>query len=433
MKQEKINQNKALEEENKRLRNAIAELSIINDIATTINSTQPVEQIVDIIVKKCVKHLNVEQGALMLLDESDKNKPLHTMIREQQSSLDLLPYRFDTQLTGWMLKNQEPLLVNNLKEDERFKDLVDKTTPIESLLSVPLRVKSKMQGILTVFNKRSEEKFSSNDQKLLSIIASQSAQIIENARLLEEERNLRVMQEEMKFARQTQLNLLPKEIPKIPGYTIAAKTISAKEVGGDYYDIIKIDDDNFAFCLGDVTGKGMPAAMLMANIQATLHAQIQNECSLAESLFRTSNLLYARTEPTKFVTLFLGKLNSESNEIFFSNAGHDPPFHFTAGDFNYLKTGGILLGAFPDAKYEQEKIIMNAGDLLILFSDGITEAMNHENKEFSEEKLLEVISNNKELEPEFLIEKIFSKVKEHSGATPQSDDITLMVIKREAE
>jgi sigma-B regulation protein RsbU (phosphoserine phosphatase) len=417
MKQENINQSIALEEENKRLRNAIAELSIINDIATTINSTQPVEQIVDIIVKKCVKHLNVEQGAIMLLDESDKEKPLHTMIRKQQSSLDLLPYRFDAQLTGWMLKNQEPLLVNNLKEDERFKDLVDKTTPIESFLSVPLRVKNKMQGILTVFNKHSNEKFSSNDQKLLSIIASQSSQIIENARLLEEERNLRVMQEEMKLAKQTQLNLLPKEIPKIPGYSIAAKTISAKEVGGDYYDIIKMD--------------GMPAAMLMSNIQATLRAQIQNEYSLAETLFRSSNLLYARTEPTKFVTLFLGTMNSESNEIYFSNAGHDPPFHFTKGDLNNLKTGGMLLGAFPDAQYEQEKIIMSPGDLLILFSDGITEAMNHENKEFSEEKLIDVIRNNTDTEPELFIEKIVTAVKEHSGSTPQYDDMTLMIIKRE--
>jgi sigma-B regulation protein RsbU (phosphoserine phosphatase) len=431
MKQENINQSNALEEENMRLRNAIAELSIINDIATTINSTQPVEQIVDIIVKKCVKHLNVEQGAIMLLDESDKEKPLHTMIREQQSSLDLLPYRFDAQLTGWMLKNQEPLLVNKLKEDERFKDLIDKTTPIESFLSVPLRVKNKMQGILTVFNKRSNEQFSSNDQKLLSIIASQSSQIIENARLLEEERNLRVMQEEMKLAKQTQLNLLPKEIPKIPGYSIAAKTISAKEVGGDYYDIIKMDDEHFAFCLGDVTGKGMPAAMLMSNIQATLRAQIQNEYSLAETLFRSSNLLYARTEPTKFVTLFLGTMNSESNEIYFSNAGHDPPFHFTKGDLNNLKTGGMLLGAFPDAQYEQEKIIMSPGDLLILFSDGITEAMNHENKEFSEEKLIDVIRNNTDTEPELFIEKIVTAVKEHSGSTPQYDDMTLMIIKRE--
>jgi len=237
----------------------------------------------------------------------------------------------------------------------------------------------------------------------------------------------------MKLARQTQLNLLPKEIPKIHGYSIAAQTISATEVGGDYYDFILIDDKHFAFCLGDVTGKGMPAAMLMANIQATLRAQIQSGHSLTESLFRSGNLLYARTEPTKFVTLFLGTLNSESNEIFFSNAGHDPPFHFTGNELNYLKTGGILLGAFPDSQYDQKKIIMAPEDLLILFSDGVTEAMNHEDNEFTEEKLIDVIKNNINMAPELLIEKIVAAVKEHSGSTPQSDDITLMVIKRDVE
>jgi sigma-B regulation protein RsbU (phosphoserine phosphatase) len=355
---ENKNQSDALEEENKRLRNAIAELSIINDIATTINSTQPVEQVVDLIVKKCVKHLNVEQGVIMLLNEEDKDKPLHTMIREQQSSSDLLPYRFDAQLTGWMLKNQSPLLVNKLKEDERFKDLVDKTTPIESFLSVPLRVKNKMLGVLTVFNKRSNEKFSSNDQKLLSIIASQSSQIIENARLLEEERSLRVMQEEMRLAKITQENLLPKELPHISGYQISAKTIPAKEVGGDYYDFIQIDNKHFAFCLGDVTGKGMSAAMLMANIQAALRSQLLNGCSCTDSLVNSNNLLCVSTEPTKFVTLFLGIINSDTNEICFSNAGHDPPFHFTESKLNSLQTGGMLLGAFPDSQYEQERIIM---------------------------------------------------------------------------
>ncbi|MBT8387250.1 MAG: GAF domain-containing protein, partial [Ignavibacteria bacterium] len=254
-------ENQSLSEENKRLRSAVAELSILNDIATTISSTQPVEQIVDLIVKKCVKHLNVEQGVVMLLNEEDKEKPLQTMIRKQDSKLSLLPYRLDNQLTGWMLKNQSPLLVNKLKEDERFKDLIDTTTPIESFLSVPLNIKSKMIGVLTVFNKRAEENFTPSDQKLLSIIASQSAQIIENARLIEEERNLRAMQEEMRLAKITQENLLPKDVPNIAGYQISAKTIPAKEVGGDYYDFIQIDDKHLAFCLGDVTGKGMSAAM----------------------------------------------------------------------------------------------------------------------------------------------------------------------------
>ncbi|MFB3056977.1 MAG: GAF domain-containing SpoIIE family protein phosphatase, partial [Ignavibacteriaceae bacterium] len=369
-------EDKSLLEENKRLHNAIAELSIINDIATTINSTQPVDQIVDIIIKKCVKHLNVEQGAIMLLDESDKEKPLHTMIREQQSSLDLLPYRFDTQLTGWMLKNQEPLLVNNLKEDDRFKDLVDKTTPIESFLSVPLRVKNKMQGILTVFNKRSNEKFSPNDQKLLSIIASQSSQIIENARLLEEERNLQIMQEEMRVAKQTQINLLPKDFPKISGYKIAARTIPAKEVGGDSYDLIQIDDKHFAFCLGDVSGKGMPAAMLMSNLQATLRSFTITGHSCKDIITNSNDLLYNSTEPSKFATLFYGILNPESNEIVFCNAGHNNPFLFSAdGNVKELITGGLILGCLPDSVYEEEKVSINRNDIIVIFSDGISEAM----------------------------------------------------------
>ena len=434
MKQENINQSNALEEENKRLRNAIAELSILNDIATTINSTQPVEQIVDIIVKKCVKHLNVEQGAIMLLDEKDKEKPLQTMIREQQSSLDLLPYRFDAQLTGWMLKNQEPLLVNNLKEDERFKDLVDKTTPIESFLSVPLRVKNKMQGVLTVFNKRSNEEFSSNDQKLLSIIASQSAQIIENARLLEEERNLRMMQEEMRVAKETQINLLPKEFPIINGYQIAAKTIPAKEVGGDYYDLIQIDDKCFAFCLGDVSGKGMPAAMLMSNLQATLRSHTVSK-NLCKDIISVSNqLLYNSTEPTKFATLFYGIINLESNEIVFCNAGHNNPLLYTDNNnIVELKTGGIMLGCLPDFDFEDEKIPVKNNDVLVIYSDGISEAMNESEEEYGEERLTELISNHLEDSPDKIIENILSDVNVFVGKASQWDDMTLMIIKRDAE
>ena len=431
---ENPNQNNSLLKENERLRNAIAELSIINDIATTINSTQPVEQIVDIIVKKCVKHLNVEQGAIMLLDEKDKEKPLQTMIREQQSSLDLLPYRFDAQLTGWMLKNQEPLLVNNLKEDERFKDLIDKTTPIESFLSVPLRVKNKMMGVLTVFNKRSNEKFSSNDQKLLSIIASQSSQIIENARLLEEERNLRMMQEEMRVAKETQINLLPKEFPIINGYQIAAKTIPAKEVGGDYYDLIQIDDNRFAFCLGDVSGKGMPAAMLMSNLQATLRSHTVSK-KLCKDIISVSNqLLYNSTDPTKFATLFYGIINLKSNDIVFCNAGHNNPLLFTDNQkIVELITGGIMLGCLPDSDFEDEKISVKKNDVIVIYSDGISEAMNESEEEYGEERLTELISNHIKESPDKIIENILSDVEMFVGKASQWDDMTLMIIKRDAE
>ena len=222
-----------LQEENKRLRTAIEELSVLNEISTAISSTQPLEQIIDLIVRKCVKHLKVEQGAVMLLDEQDQEKPFRTMIRKQDSVANYLPYRLDAQLTGWMLKNKTPLLINDLEKDSRFNFMVNNEFPIHSLLSVPMNVKGKMIGLITVFNKKTNIGFSNNDQRLLGIISAQSAQIIENARLYQEEQALIHLQEEMRLAYEIQVDLLPKFQPKVLGYQIAGKSIPAKDVGGE--------------------------------------------------------------------------------------------------------------------------------------------------------------------------------------------------------
>lgn len=183
-------EDQSLREENQKLKIAVEELAILNDIATAITSTQSLEKIVALIVQRCIKHLKVEQGVVMLLDEQDTEKPFQTMIRKQDSSLNVLPYRFDSQITGWMLKNKSPLLINDLKKDERFKFTDETDLPVKTLLSVPLSLKGRMIGLLTVFNKKSESGFSSDDQRLLSIIAAQSAHVIEHARLLQKEQEL---------------------------------------------------------------------------------------------------------------------------------------------------------------------------------------------------------------------------------------------------
>ena len=251
---------KALEEENHRLKIAIEELSALNDVATAITSNQSVEDVIDLIVRKCIKHLKAQQTVVMLLDEKDLVNPFHTMIRKQESISDLLPYRLDTQLTGWMLKNRSPLMINDFQKDERFKFVIKKDFPINSLLSVPMLLKGKMVGLLTVFNKHSDTGFTIEDQRLLSILAAQSSHIIENARLYEKEQALIRLQGEMRLANDIQVNLLPKSTPQIPGYLIAGKSIPAKDVGGDYFDFIPLKDNLVAFCLGDISGKGIPAA-----------------------------------------------------------------------------------------------------------------------------------------------------------------------------
>jgi sigma-B regulation protein RsbU (phosphoserine phosphatase) len=422
-----------LVEENNRLRTAVAELSILNDVATTITSTHSIEHIVDMIVRKCVKHLKVEQGAVMLLDEQNQSNPLKTLIRQQDTLSDMLPYRLDAQLTGWMLKHQTPLFVKDLKGDSRFKSFVDEESPINSLLGVPLVLKGKMTGVLTVFNKHTDEGFTDGDQRLLSIIAAQSAQIIENARLYLEEQNLILMQEEMRLAAETQINLLPKSIPKVADYQIAGKSIPAKDVGGDYYDFIQINDKNFAFCLGDVSGKGMSAAMLMSNLQATLRAHILAGANSTETITRSNNVLYQNTDSTKFVTLFLGIVNIESNKIKYCNAGHNNPYHLDkSNQLKELDVGGLILGFQTDSSYLEGNIPFHPEDTLVLFSDGITEAMNENNEEFGEDRLIEIITKHKSEDAYKMVDKIMDAVNEFSEGIAQSDDMTLLIIKRDA-
>ncbi len=172
--------------ENRRLKRAVEELSTLNAIGTAIGSTMNLDEVVDLIAQESVKNLNAEQAAVMLLKQEEEVDPFRTMARQNFSGSELVPFRFGQQLTGWMLKNKRPLLINSLRDDDRFRAIATDDFPIRSLISVPLRAKGQMVGLLNVFNKRPPDEFTAEDQRLLSIIASQSSQIVENARLYEE-------------------------------------------------------------------------------------------------------------------------------------------------------------------------------------------------------------------------------------------------------
>ncbi|OGB62139.1 MAG: hypothetical protein A2Y94_12960 [Caldithrix sp. RBG_13_44_9] len=429
--QDSIRRDVLLEEENKKLRLAVEELSVLNDIATAIASTQGLDELANLIIQKCVKHLKVEQGAVMLLDERDLKNPFHTMVRKQDTALNVLPFRLDAQLAGWMIKNKTPLLITDLIKDQRFKDVASAGMNLQSLLSVPLLLKGRLIGLISVFNKKTDPGFTLDDQRLLAIIAAQSAQVIENARLYQEEQALFKLQEEMRLAREIQMNLLPASSPQIAGYDIAGRTHPAKEVGGDYFDYIPLNDHSLAFCLGDVSGKGMPAALLMANLQATLRGQAAREVSCKICMERSNRLLFHGTDSTKFATLFYGILNAERHELCYSNAGHDFPLLFSAGKTpSRLKTGGVVLGFVEDFPYTEERLTLNRGDLLLLYSDGITEAMNEHEEEFGEQRLAKTVQKHISEPAESIIDHILGSVRQHSTTIPQMDDMTLLVVKR---
>jgi len=360
-----------------KLKNAIKELSVLNDIATAVSTTNDLNQVIELIVHECVNHLNVEQGAILLLDQAENDDQFRTIVREVDTETDIVPYHFGIQLSGWMIKNQKPLLINDLPTDDRFSNLSNEEFPIDSMLSVPLKTKGKLIGVLNVFNKINEDGFTPNDQKMLSIIAAQSAQAVESARLYDEEKSLKMIEEELSFATDIQKNLLPKINLKINGFDIAGKSISAKEVGGDYYDFIPIDSTRNAICLGDISGKGMPAAMLMANLQATLRGQALFTSSAGECLTRANKLLYRSTDLQKFATLFYCILDSSKDILHFSNAGHEPPFLINSDKkVIRLTKGGTVLGFMEDYQFEEDSVKLKSGDTIIIYSDGTTDAQN---------------------------------------------------------
>jgi len=418
-----------LRKENQNLHIAVNELMILNDLATAISSIQAVDDIIEQIVIKCIKYLNVEEGTVSLLDRTGDKQSFHTMIRHTDSSATRLPYRMDSGLKGWMLKHRKSFFSNDIQADDRFQFLSDQTYPFQSILCVPLTVKGELIGYLAVFNKKSGV-FSEDDKRLLSIIGSQSAQILENARLLEEEKQLLSLREELKMAHKIQKKLLPESAPDFHGFDIEAINIPAKSVGGDYYDFILKSKEKLAFCIGDITGKGMPAAMLMANLQATFRSQIlvDDDCPLC--MKRTNKLLFNSTEPTKFATLFFGILDMNPARLTYVNAGHDHPFLIRDNvETAELEATGLLLAVVEETDYEVKQVDLKPGDVLLFFTDGITEAMNNDKKEFGLDKLRELAKYHSGETSENIAAKILQDVNRHTNGAVQSDDITMIVVK----
>ena len=417
------------QEENRRLRRAVEELSVLNDLARAIGASLNLQDIMQTIIHRSLRAIHAEQGVITLVDQTAADS-MKTLVRTMVSSTKHPQFHFNQSLLGWMHLNKKPLLIADPKTDERFRG-VQWDASIRSLLCVPMTVKSNLIAVLTVYNKRDASQFSEEDQRLLAIIAGQSAQVMENARLYEEERALQEMKEEVRLAARIQLDLLPKSAPEIPGYDVAGRSIAAQVVGGDYFDFIPSEGGRFAVCLGDVSGKGLPASLLMANLQATLRGQTLLNPPAKLCLQRSNRLLYLSTSSEKFVTLFYSILDPNTHTLSFSNAGHDAPILLArGGDVRRLETGGVVLSIMEEFPFEEDQVTLAPDDVLVVYSDGITEAINMNQELFGVDRLLAAIRRNRDKSANELIDAIVATVREYAGPAPQADDMTLIVIKR---
>jgi len=260
-------------------------------------------------------------------------------------------------------------------------------------------------------------------------------------RMIGELEEMQKMEKELQVAKEIQQHLLPESVPQIEGVDIAAMNLSSKEVGGDYYDFIQIDATRWGIMIADVSGKGVPAAILMATTQSTLRTQLallpaymtdmELEYSVPLTVGKMNSFLYQETESHKFVTLFYGILDVEKCSFTYTNAGHNPQLLYRYQDKKeeLLTAGGIMAGMMENAFFEKDTVTLNGGDVLVLYTDGVTDASNQQEDFFGEERFFQLVKENCSLSAQELIDKIYSGITDFSAGAPQFDDITMIVLK----
>lgn len=290
-----------------------------------------------------------------------------------------------------------------------------------STLVVPFRLKDDLLGLLSLGQKLSGEAYDPQDQEFLATVAEQVVGGIERI-------GFREWKGDVERALDIQRGLLPKEIPQIAGYQISGTWQPARTVSGDYYDVLKFDERRVALCIGDVVGKGMPAALLMANLQAAVRVLASASVRPQALCEQVNRLTLNNITSGKFITFFYAMVDAEARRLTYANAGHNAPIVLRRDEtILRLDEGGAVLGVFPNAVYQQGEVNLAPGDRLLLFTDGVSEAQNSDAQEFGEERLIQLLMKSRNLGSADLQEKLIATVAEFCGGNFH-DDVTMIVM-----
>ena len=297
-------------------------------------------------------------------------------------------------------------------------------------LIVPMEVQGRTKGLILLGERITKQSYSEADIEFIYSVGSLAIISIENKRLFLEELEKQKMEEELDLAREIQQNLLPQSLPGFSNFDIAAVNMSSKQVGGDYYDVIQFDENNFYIAIADVSGKGTPASLLMANIQAFLQVVCRHDMEIEKSTGLINDLISANTSDGRFITFFWALINNEEKKMTYVNAGHNQPLLIRNGKIKKLNKGGMILGVMETTiPYDSETINLQKDDVIVLFTDGISEAMNKESEEFSDKRLEEHSIKLASLSAQEILDGIKNEVTEFTKGTSQSDDLTMLVLK----
>jgi phosphoserine phosphatase RsbU/P len=386
-----------------------------------LSENRPLEDLFPVILDLSIKAVNAQRGVVMLLDGANLVAKAHKGDG----------FRISSAVRDRVINQKNSILVRDAQLDEAFRSRMSIVEQkVRTMMAVPLQTKDRIIGLIYVDSPFVLREFTKDDLSLLTVMANIAAIRVEGARLAEVEQAERIIRRDLSQAAEIQRGILPEKAPDVPGLDLAGVNTPCRTVGGDYYGFFPYSNGRVALALGDVSGKGMPAALMVMAFEARLRVLAEDPGSAASLVQRLNKVTCANCPSNRFITFFFGILDRAKGELSFANAGHNPPIVVrSSGVIEMLEGGGPVLGVLDIAPYKEDLTKFTPGDLLVIYSDGVTEANNTADEEYGETRLIEELTKHRNESADTIVKAVMDSVAQFSLGAPQADDITVVVAK----
>jgi sigma-B regulation protein RsbU (phosphoserine phosphatase) len=409
-----------------------ARFALLYHLSQTFNSSLDLDEVLDRVIDEVIEATHAERGFITLRGD-DGSLEFRTARGIEQKIIEQPQFEVSRGVVEEVAQSGEGVLTSDAQVDDRFSGRQSiMALGLRSILCAPMKLKEEILGVIYVDNRLQAGIFTQADLELLTAIGSSAATAIENARLYQVAVEKGRMERELQMAYRVQSGLLPKTTPQFPNWDFETYWEPAREVAGDYYDFIDLEDQGLGLIIADVTDKGMPAALFMALSRSIVRASLDQAISPAAGITRANRLICADSSTSMPITLFYIQCLPSVDEIVYVNAGHNPPLFYNAAEdvFTELTRTGMFLGFDEEASYKQRTQSVNPGDFLVLYTDGVTDAMNPDRQTFGLERFRRVIQEHRNESSKEIMTAIKNAIQAFSQGMARYDDITLLIAKR---
>jgi sigma-B regulation protein RsbU (phosphoserine phosphatase) len=375
-------------------------------------------------------YLDCEEASIFIYDPEKEELAFLTATGDNEKELKRIVLKKSQGVAGWIAEKRRGVIIDDCSRDPRHTVLTDRKTNFQtrSLLGVPVFMAERLLGVLEAVNKK-KGKFSQADLRLMAKIAAFLAVPLQNAVLIHQMLDKEKIEKELQIARDIQLSFLRQEPAAFTGLDIAFLNIPSSKVGGDYYEVMPLNGHEIVFSINDVAGHGIPAALLVAVFRSSFVYQLRHGKDIATTISHLNRLLAETTEANLYVTSFTCKVDAASGVLEYINAGHPPPLVLRGSKVLAMDDSRLAVGMFPTADYPVTRFQLQDGDVLVFYTDGVVEAANEKDEEYSRERLASAAAARRHLPAADLQAAVLADIRNFCGRNDFADDLTLMIVK----